>query len=291
MCFRTKSNHVKSGDAGRIISSRFERNPDRATRRLETKDSRIVRLRAKAHFQDHQGMQPFRADTLFDATGPGRRERLPCKAPPRLFFVEPDQRLGHLFAVRSLGNQQTFVPRPDHDATDIKGQGEHRTGRARLVRLGTKDPTSRRGDTFKNFETRKRGHQRSLHWRVFEENGLTPGKPTNQRPGSARRAPTQGDASRQAKTIDPSRDDDLRLVLPDGLSVRRRRHDHGWSPRALVAAIELASINASGLRRTLTPNLIKAIEEQREPIRYEQLLLLADGLGCDPVDLLAEGEF
>ena len=85
--------------------------------------------------------------------------------------------------------------------------------------------------------------------------------------------------------------DILRLVRPDGLSVRRRRHDHGWSPRALAAAIESACFAASGLRRTLTPSLIKAIEEQAEPIPYDQLLLLADGLDCDPIDLIAEGEF
>jgi ribosome-binding protein aMBF1 (putative translation factor) len=120
---------------------------------------------------------------------------------------------------------------------------------------------------------------------------LAPGKPTNPRKRSARRTPDPSEDARTDRTIDPSEDDNLRLVRPDGLSVRRRRHDHGWSPRALVAAIELASIHASGLRRTLTPNLLKAIEEQQEPIRYEQLLLLADGLGCDPVDLLAEGEF
>ena len=81
-----------------------------------------------------------------------------------------------------------------------------------------------------------------------------------------------------------------RLVRLDGLAVRRRRHDHGWSPRALVGAIEEACFNASGLRRTLTPNQIQAIEERAERISYEELLLLADGLDCDPSDLLAEGE-
>jgi transcriptional regulator with XRE-family HTH domain len=85
--------------------------------------------------------------------------------------------------------------------------------------------------------------------------------------------------------------DGQQLVRPDGLSVRRRRHDKGWSPRELVAAIETASFDSSGLRRTLTPNQLKAIEEQEERIPYDELLLLADGLGCDPVDLIAEGEF
>lgn len=120
---------------------------------------------------------------------------------------------------------------------------------------------------------------------------MSPHEPTNQRKRPARGTAGKPGPSSAIQTIDPSEDDQLRLVRPDGLSVRRRRHDHGWSPRALIDAIEIASINASGLRRTLTPNLIKAIEEQQESIPYEQLLLLADGLGCDPVDLLAEGEF
>ena len=88
-------------------------------------------------------------------------------------------------------------------------------------------------------------------------------------------------------TGDPDRD---RLVRPDGLAVRRRRHDHGWSPRELVSAIEKACFGASGLRRTLTPNQIEAIEERAEQISYDELLLLADGLDCDPIDLIAEGE-
>jgi transcriptional regulator with XRE-family HTH domain len=80
------------------------------------------------------------------------------------------------------------------------------------------------------------------------------------------------------------------LVRLDGLAVRRRRHDNGWSPRDLVAAIRDACFNASGLRKTLTPNQIEAIEEREERISYDDLLLLADGLACDPSDLIAEGE-
>ena len=88
----------------------------------------------------------------------------------------------------------------------------------------------------------------------------------------------------------PSDRDIERLVRLDGLAVRRRRHDHGWSPRDLVSAIEEASFIASGLRRTLTPNQIEAIEERTERVSYATLLLLADGLDCDPSDLIAEGE-
>jgi hypothetical protein len=79
-------------------------------------------------------------------------------------------------------------------------------------------------------------------------------------------------------------------VRLDGLAVRRRRHDQGWSPRDLVHAIENACLKSSGLRRSLTPNQIQAIEERAERISYESLLLLADGLDCDPSDLIAEDE-
>ena len=86
----------------------------------------------------------------------------------------------------------------------------------------------------------------------------------------------------------PSSGEDMkRLVQPDGLSVRRRRHERGWSLRDLVVEIESACFRASGLRHTLTPNQIEAIEERAERISYESLLWLADGLDCDPVDLLA----
>ena len=87
----------------------------------------------------------------------------------------------------------------------------------------------------------------------------------------------------------PDADLDRRVRL-DGLAVRRFRHDHGWSPRDLVTAIADASFAASGLRRTLTPNQIQAIEEREEQVTYDELLLLADGLACDPSDLIAEGE-
>lgn len=99
-------------------------------------------------------------------------------------------------------------------------------------------------------------------------------------------ARARSDARREASR-DARRND---LVLLDGLSVRRRRHARGWSPRDLVVAIESASLTSSGLRRSLSPNQIEAIEERSERIPYELVLLLADGLDCDPIDLIAEGE-
>ncbi|MFP6654641.1 MAG: helix-turn-helix transcriptional regulator [Myxococcota bacterium] len=112
---------------------------------------------------------------------------------------------------------------------------------------------------------------------------MLPRKPTNQSARHNTKTPLR-------ETVNPAPvdEDSLRLVRLNGLSVRRRRHEHGWSPRKLAAAIEKASFQSSGLRKTLTPSLIKAIEERSEPIPYQQLWLLADGLGCDPVDLVAD---
>ncbi len=80
--------------------------------------------------------------------------------------------------------------------------------------------------------------------------------------------------------------DETDAVRPDGLSVRRLRHDHGWSPRDLVDAISVACERATGVPRTITPNLLKGIEEQGEAIPYATLCMVADGLGCDPTDIL-----
>jgi transcriptional regulator with XRE-family HTH domain len=83
-------------------------------------------------------------------------------------------------------------------------------------------------------------------------------------------------------------DDDARRVRPDGLSVRRLRHERGWSPRDLVVAIERASIVATGVPQTITPNLLSGIEEHNEPISFATLRLVASGFDCDVVDLLLE---
>lgn len=83
-------------------------------------------------------------------------------------------------------------------------------------------------------------------------------------------------------------DDDLRLVRPDGLAVRRRRHELRYSPRDLVEAIARASQRATGLRETVTPNLLQGVEEQAERIPFATLRLIAGGLECDTVDILGE---
>jgi DNA-binding Xre family transcriptional regulator len=74
-------------------------------------------------------------------------------------------------------------------------------------------------------------------------------------------------------------------VRPNGLSVRRMRHERGWAPRDLIDAIGIASERASGIRETITPNLLIGIEEHDEPIPYATLCLVADGLDCDPAEI------
>ena len=76
------------------------------------------------------------------------------------------------------------------------------------------------------------------------------------------------------------------IVRPDGQSIRRRRHERGWPPHELIMAIAQASLDTSGIRKTNTPNLLLGIEDHNEAIPYETLCLVADGLCCDPVDIL-----
>ena len=60
------------------------------------------------------------------------------------------------------------------------------------------------------------------------------------------------------------------------------------SRRELVEAIGEATRRGSGIRETITPNLLSRIEEQNEVVPYKILYLLANGLDCDPVDLVLE---
>lgn len=83
-------------------------------------------------------------------------------------------------------------------------------------------------------------------------------------------------------------DDPEQPVEPDGTSIRRRRRGRSWSRRELVAAIERYSIAASGRPDTITRNLLQHIEEANEAVPYRVVVLIAGGLNCDPVDLLAE---
>ena len=81
--------------------------------------------------------------------------------------------------------------------------------------------------------------------------------------------------------------DDERLVLPDGLAIRGRRHALGWSPRDLIEAIASAQERATGIPETLRPTVLSSIEESGARVPYATLRLIAGGLDCNPVELLA----
>jgi len=80
--------------------------------------------------------------------------------------------------------------------------------------------------------------------------------------------------------------EDQSPVVPDGVQIRRRRRRRGWSRRALVAEIAAAMERASGVRETITVNLLEGIEEVNEPVPYSTLCLVASGLDLNPVELI-----
>jgi hypothetical protein len=84
-----------------------------------------------------------------------------------------------------------------------------------------------------------------------------------------------------------ARFDDDAKVRPDGLGIRRRRRRLGWSRAELVAAIGSRSREATGLPETLTRNLLQGIEETNERVAYRTVCLIALGLDCNPVELVA----
>ena len=89
-----------------------------------------------------------------------------------------------------------------------------------------------------------------------------------------------------SRGTEPMSEENRQRVRPNGQRVRHLRHERGWSPRDLVAAIADASERASGIRSSITPNLLSGIEEKCEEIPYATLCLVADGLDCDPIDIL-----
>lgn len=84
--------------------------------------------------------------------------------------------------------------------------------------------------------------------------------------------------------------EDRRLVRPDGLAIRGRRHALGWSLRDLVEAIAAAHERATGVRETIRPAVLSAVEERGVAISYATLQMISAGLDCNPVELLAEPE-
>ena len=84
--------------------------------------------------------------------------------------------------------------------------------------------------------------------------------------------------------------DDDHHVRPDGLTVRRLRHERGWSPRVLIDEIRRARYGASGLQETITPTLLAGIEERDEAVPYSTLCLVSGAFGCDPIDLVRQNQ-
>jgi transcriptional regulator with XRE-family HTH domain len=82
--------------------------------------------------------------------------------------------------------------------------------------------------------------------------------------------------------------EDARAVRPDGLTIRRLRRDRGWSRRDLLEAIAESAQRESGIRETISPNLLEGVEEANESIPYSTLCRIASGLDCEPVELLLE---
>ncbi len=97
-----------------------------------------------------------------------------------------------------------------------------------------------------------------------------------------------GGALRSARVSDP---DDARLVRPDGLAIRGLRHERGWSPRDLAAAIAEAERTANGRGAIIAPRVLVAVEERNAPIAYATLCLIAAGLDCNPVEVVLEDPF
>ena len=83
-------------------------------------------------------------------------------------------------------------------------------------------------------------------------------------------------------------DDEARPVPPDGRAVRRLRHERGWSPKDLIAAIANASHKATGIPETITPSQLAGIEERNEVVSYAMMCLVSSGLDCNPVELLLD---
>jgi transcriptional regulator with XRE-family HTH domain len=82
--------------------------------------------------------------------------------------------------------------------------------------------------------------------------------------------------------------DEGRWVQPDGLAIQRLRRDRGWSRRDLLEAIGEAALRATGIRETISQNLLEAIEEGNEAIPYSTLCRIAAGLDREPVELVLE---
>jgi len=82
--------------------------------------------------------------------------------------------------------------------------------------------------------------------------------------------------------------DDGHPIRPDGPAIRRLRRDRGWSRRDLLQAMSEASLRETGIRETISPNLLEAVEERNEAVPYSTLCQIASGLESEPVELVLE---
>lgn len=80
--------------------------------------------------------------------------------------------------------------------------------------------------------------------------------------------------------------DDDQTITPDGTAIRRMRRRRGLSRRAFVRVVADAAFRESGLRETISINLLEGIEEANEPVPYAVLCRVASGLDADPVILV-----
>ncbi len=87
-----------------------------------------------------------------------------------------------------------------------------------------------------------------------------------------------------------SRFEDGTPIIPDGVSIRRIRRDHGWSRKVMVRRIAEATERESGIRQSISQNLLEGIEEGNERIPYSVLCMVATGLDLNPIEILLEPE-
>ncbi len=82
--------------------------------------------------------------------------------------------------------------------------------------------------------------------------------------------------------------DDDQIVTPNGMAIRRMRRHVGLSRRDFVRHMGDVSVRESGLRETITVNLLEGIEEANEQVPYATVCRVAAGLDADPVHLVDE---
>jgi hypothetical protein len=81
--------------------------------------------------------------------------------------------------------------------------------------------------------------------------------------------------------------DDATPVRPDGLTIRRLRRELGLSRAGLSERIARRSREATGRTESVSRNVLQHVEEAGERVSYATLCLIALGLDCNPMEILA----